>query len=122
MAGASRPHFAGVGTLSDHATADVTRDGVAADALLACILASLDDDKAEEIVSIDLRGKSTIAEFVQDAASPDALAGAVRELLQNPERRIAQQAKLRQLAVTLGSPGAARRAAAAILSTLTSGR
>ncbi len=64
MAGASRPHFAGVGTLSDHATADVTRDGVAADALLACILASLDDDKAEEIVTIDLRGRSAFADYM----------------------------------------------------------
>lgn len=32
--------------------------------LLAHILASLDDDKAEEVVQIDLRGKTTIADFM----------------------------------------------------------
>jgi ribosome-associated protein len=38
--------------------------GVTSDALLQRILASLDDDKAEEIVSIDLRGKSAIADHM----------------------------------------------------------
>ena len=32
--------------------------------LLARILSSLDDDKAEDVVSIDLRGKSEIADFM----------------------------------------------------------
>ena len=32
--------------------------------LLAGILASLDDDKAEEVVKIDLRGKSEIADYM----------------------------------------------------------
>ncbi|NKX45213.1 ribosome silencing factor [Roseibacterium sp. KMU-115] len=32
--------------------------------LLARVLASLDDDKAEEIVQIDLRGKSSIADYM----------------------------------------------------------
>jgi ribosome-associated protein len=34
------------------------------DALLAAVLASLDDDKAEEIVQINLRGKSEIADWM----------------------------------------------------------
>ncbi len=34
------------------------------DALLAHILTSLEDDKAEEIVKIDLRGKSEIADWM----------------------------------------------------------
>lgn len=34
------------------------------DALLARILASLDDDKAENVVTIDLRGRSSVADFM----------------------------------------------------------
>lgn len=39
-------------------TADTTQD------LLKIVETSLDDDKAEDIVAIDLRGKSTIADFM----------------------------------------------------------
>ncbi len=35
-----------------------------ADVLLKRILSSLDDDKAEDVVSIDLRGKSEIADYM----------------------------------------------------------
>ena len=34
------------------------------DALLELILATLDDDKAEDVISIDLRGKTEIADFM----------------------------------------------------------
>jgi ribosome-associated protein len=34
------------------------------EALLAAILASLDDDKAEEVVTIDLRGRSDMADYM----------------------------------------------------------
>jgi len=37
---------------------------VSSDALLARILASLDDDKAEDVVTIDLRGRSSVADFM----------------------------------------------------------
>ncbi|MDH3264487.1 MAG: ribosome silencing factor [Paracoccaceae bacterium] len=37
---------------------------VSSDKLLETILASLEDDKAEEIVAIDLRGKSSIADHM----------------------------------------------------------
>lgn len=39
-------------------------DGLSSDALLAVILASLDDDKAEEVVTIDLRGRSDMADYM----------------------------------------------------------
>lgn len=39
-------------------------DTLTSDALLTRILASLEDDKAEDIVQIDLRGKSTIADWM----------------------------------------------------------
>ena len=35
-----------------------------AEQLLAAILASVDDDKAEEIVQIDLRGRSDVADYM----------------------------------------------------------
>ncbi len=37
---------------------------MAADVLLARVLASLDDDKAEEVVTIDLRGRSAFADYM----------------------------------------------------------
>ena len=57
-------------TAARHAAADgqppmtAAPDGVTSDTLLERILASLDDDKAEDIVAIDLRGKSTIADHL----------------------------------------------------------
>jgi ribosome-associated protein len=41
---------------------DEKLDGAASAALLALVLHSLDEDKAEEIVTIDLRGKTAIAD------------------------------------------------------------
>ncbi len=38
--------------------------GATSDALLARILSSLDEDKAEEIVQIDLRGKTSIGDYM----------------------------------------------------------
>lgn len=37
---------------------------VGSDVILARVLASLDDDKAEDIVTIDLRGRSSIADYM----------------------------------------------------------
>lgn len=39
-------------------------DAETSDQVLALVLSSLDDDKAEEIVSIDLRGRSSIADHM----------------------------------------------------------
>ena len=38
--------------------------GLTSDQLLAHILASLDDDKAEDVVTIDLRGRSAMADYM----------------------------------------------------------
>lgn len=42
------------------------------DAIKACVLKTLDDNKAVEIVDIDLRGKSTIADFMVLASGGSA--------------------------------------------------
>ena len=55
-------------------------------------------------------------EFVQDAATPDHIAGAALELLQNEPRRIQIKKRLAQVVSSLGGPGANARAAKAILS------
>ena len=39
-------------------------DTSASDALLSDILTSLDDDKAEDVVTVDLRGKSEMADYM----------------------------------------------------------
>ncbi len=38
--------------------------GPGSDSLLQAVIASLDDDKAEEIVQIDLRGRSEMADYM----------------------------------------------------------
>lgn len=45
--------------MSDLAGAEVTSDQI-----LERVLTSLDDDKAEDVVTIDLRGRSSIADFM----------------------------------------------------------
>ena len=57
-------------------------------------------------------------EFVQNAASPEALANAVVELLRRPEKRREVQAKLARITSALGEPGASDRAAQAVLEIL----
>jgi lipid-A-disaccharide synthase len=54
-------------------------------------------------------------EFIQHRATAANLAGAALELLANPARRAEIQSKLARVVSTLGGPGAAHRAAAAIL-------
>ncbi|MCB2134547.1 MAG: ribosome silencing factor [Rhodobacteraceae bacterium] len=41
-----------------------TPEEVTSDDLLARILSSLDDDKAEDVVTIDLRGRSSVADYM----------------------------------------------------------
>ena len=45
-------------------TADLKDAEVSSEQILARVLTSLDDDKAEEIVTIDLRGRSSIADYM----------------------------------------------------------
>jgi lipid-A-disaccharide synthase len=54
-------------------------------------------------------------EFIQDAATPENLACATLDLLQSPERREDIQRKLAAIVATLGTSGASRRAAQAVL-------
>ncbi len=39
-------------------------EGFSSEQVLECVLASLDDDKAEEVVKIDLRGRSDVADYM----------------------------------------------------------
>lgn len=60
-----------------------------------------------------LAGERVVPEYIQAAATPQALAAAVRGLLTEPARARAQQAALRTLAASLRR-GAAQRAAAVV--------
>jgi len=57
-------------------------------------------------------------EFVQDAATPANIAGSAVELLQNPDRQRSMKSDLARIVATLGTVGAGRRAAEAILKIL----
>ena len=48
----------------DGAAVMAAKSQVTSDALLARILSSLDDDKAEDVVQIDLRGKTAIGDYM----------------------------------------------------------
>jgi lipid-A-disaccharide synthase len=62
-----------------------------------------------------LAGEALYPEFIQGRASAGNIAQAALELLANPGRRAEIRAKLGQVISTLGGPGTAARAAAAIL-------
>ncbi|HVU07507.1 MAG TPA: lipid-A-disaccharide synthase [Verrucomicrobiae bacterium] len=62
-----------------------------------------------------LAGEEVYPEFIQHFATPENIAGAVLELLQNESRRQKMKAQLEKIVASLGEPGAANRAAAAIL-------
>jgi lipid-A-disaccharide synthase len=62
-----------------------------------------------------LAGEAIFPEFIQDAATPDALAAATFDLLANEQQCHEIQAKLRRIVATLGGPGATGRAADAIV-------
>ena len=63
-----------------------------------------------------LADEEVFPEFVQNAATPDHIAGAALELLQNKPRRLQIKKRLAQVVSSLGGPGANTRAATAILS------
>jgi lipid-A-disaccharide synthase len=62
-----------------------------------------------------LSGQSVYPEFIQDAATPDAIAGATLDLLQNEPRRQQIRSQLAGIVSSLGDPGATDRATRAIL-------
>ncbi len=57
-------------------------------------------------------------EFVQGAATPENLARATLELLEDPTRRAQVKTKLETIVARLGDPGASRRAAKAVIDLL----
>lgn len=58
-----------------------------------------------------LAGQEVMPEFIQSAASPDALAAAALRWLQDPAAREAARARLQAVSSLLGEPGSARRCA-----------
>ncbi|MCE0483044.1 MAG: lipid-A-disaccharide synthase [Methylacidiphilales bacterium] len=58
---------------------------------------------------------AVVPEFIQDNFEPSAVAREALELLNHPERREAMKRRVAQIVATLGEPGAAQRAAQAIL-------
>lgn len=67
-----------------------------------------------------LAGEAVLPEFVQHFATPEALSDALLRFLRDPKLRQATRSRLRAVARTLGTPGTADRAAAAILDCITS--
>jgi lipid-A-disaccharide synthase len=63
-----------------------------------------------------LAGETVYPEFIQHDATPENLARASLELLQDESRRIKIKSQLAKIIASLGEPGAAARAAAAVLS------
>jgi lipid-A-disaccharide synthase len=63
-----------------------------------------------------LAGEEVYPEFVQSAATPENLSRATLELLQDESRRTKIKSQLAKIISSLGEPGAAGRAASAILS------
>ncbi len=69
------------------------------------------------IVNI-LAGRTVVREFIQDAATPAALADEALRLLNNTEAQAALSADLATVVATLGGPGAGNRAASVLLAAL----
>jgi len=65
-----------------------------------------------------LAGDEIFPEFVQDAATPENIAGAALTLLQDEKRRQAVKAGVAKVVASLGGPGANARAAGAIVELL----
>jgi len=63
-----------------------------------------------------LAGEEVYPEFLQTALTPDNIARAALDLLQNASRRQKIKSQLNKIVASLGEPGATRRAADAILS------
>jgi lipid-A-disaccharide synthase len=68
-----------------------------------------------------LANEEVFPEFIQGAATPDNISRAAVDLLRDAPRRTKVTARLAEVAASLGPPGAARRAAKAIVSRLEGG-
>jgi lipid-A-disaccharide synthase len=69
-----------------------------------------------------LAGEQIFPEFIQNAATPENLATAALRFLDDDQRRAETKAKLATVVASLGTPGATRRSAAAIVQLLDSSR
>lgn len=67
-----------------------------------------------------LAGEKIFPEFIQNDATPDKVAAATLQLLNNPEQRAAVSAKLGRVISELGAPGAVDRAAMKVMEFLAS--
>ena len=65
-----------------------------------------------------LAGEEIYPEFIQHRATPDNIARAALDLLNNPELQSDVKARLAEVRKSLGKPGASQRAARAILQLL----
>ena len=68
-----------------------------------------------------LANEAVFPEFIQGQATARAIAETVGDLLRSPEKQAAIKNKLQEVVRQLGEPGAAQRAAGAILSVLNTG-
>lgn len=69
-----------------------------------------------------LAGEEVYPEFLQEALTAENLSRAALELLQNESRRTKMKSQLEKIVASLGEPGAANRAATAILGLFNSAR
>jgi lipid-A-disaccharide synthase len=81
---------------------------------LAKLLATVDSATMPNL----LANEEVFPEFIQHAATPENIARAALELLQNDSRRARIKTQLAKIITSLGGPGANRRAAEAITSLL----
>jgi lipid-A-disaccharide synthase len=65
-----------------------------------------------------LANEAVFPEFIQQAATPEQIAGAALEFMRDPSRRQAVRSKLAKVIASLGGPGASARAAEAIVELL----
>jgi lipid-A-disaccharide synthase len=63
-----------------------------------------------------LANEEVFPEFIQNAATPESISSAALELLQDESRRTKIKSQLTTIVSSLGEPGAAGRAADAVLS------
>jgi lipid-A-disaccharide synthase len=65
-----------------------------------------------------LANEEVFPEFIQGAAQPESISRAALELLRDEGRRARVKSRLAEIAVSLGGPGATRRAAQVIVKML----
>jgi len=65
-----------------------------------------------------LANEEVFPEFIQNTATPESISGAALGLLQNESSRMKVKSQITEIVSSLGEPGAAGRAAAAVLSLL----